>query len=92
MLLRSLVVPALLAVTLPAVAAERTAVLEVENMYCATCPYIVREALLRVEGVANVAVSLDERTATVVYDDATADLDTLSAAATGAGYPARARR
>lgn len=91
MALRHLLIPAMLALTFPALAAERTVVLDIDNMYCATCPYIVRQALLGVYGVKNVSVSLDDSTATVVFDDDTTGPDLLTAATTDAGYPARAR-
>src|SRR5215471_7272971 len=56
-----------------AMAAERTITLAVENMYCAACPSIVKGSLEAVPGVAKVAVSYKDKTATIVYDDAKAD-------------------
>ncbi len=38
-------------------AAEKTATLAVENMYCAACPYIVKQSLAAVPGVKDVKVS-----------------------------------
>jgi mercuric ion binding protein len=55
-----------------ALAAERTVTLAVNNMYCADCPYIVKESLESVPGVAKVAVSFKDKTATVTYDDSKA--------------------
>jgi mercuric ion binding protein len=40
-----------------------------------------------VPGVARVAVSYKDRTATVTYDDARADVSQLTLATTNAGYP-----
>jgi mercuric ion binding protein len=68
-------------------AADRTITLAVKNMDCAACPTIVRGSLEAVPGVAKVAVSFKEKTATVVYDDAKADVNQLTAATTKAGYP-----
>jgi mercuric ion binding protein len=70
-----------------AIAADRTITLSVINMDCAACPSIVKASLQAVPGVAGVAVSYADRTATVTYDDAKADVDQLTSATTKAGYP-----
>lgn len=80
-----------LGLALPAAAAERTVTLEVENMTCASCPYIVRQALKGVEGVTAATVSLEDRTATVTFDDARTAVDALTRATSEAGYPAAPR-
>jgi len=70
-----------------ALAAEKTVTLVVENMYCAACPHTVKASLEAVQGVAKVAVSYKDKTATITYDDAKADLNQLTSATTKAGYP-----
>jgi periplasmic mercuric ion binding protein len=70
-------------------AAERTVTLTVNNMYCDACPYIVEQSLAKVPGVENVAVSFEQKTATVTYDDEKTTLDALTSATTQAGYPSR---
>ena len=70
-----------------AVAADKTVTLAVNNMDCAACPSIVRSSLEAVPGVAKVAVSFKDKTATVIYDDAKADVNALTSATTKAGYP-----
>jgi mercuric ion binding protein len=70
-----------------AVAAERTITLAVNNMDCAACPSIVKGSLEAVPGVAKVGVSFKDKTATIVYDDAKADVKQLTSATTNAGYP-----
>ena len=70
-----------------AMAADRTITLAVNNMYCAACPSIVKGSLEAVPGVAKVAVSYKDKTATVLYDDAKADVNQLTSATTKAGYP-----
>jgi mercuric ion binding protein len=72
-----------------AVAAERTVTLSVDNMYCAACPYIVKQSLAGVSGVEKVDVSFERKTATVTFDDQKASLDALTKATTQAGYPSR---
>jgi mercuric ion binding protein len=68
-------------------AADKTITLAVSNMDCAACPSIVKASLEAVPGVARVAVSYKEKTATIVYDDAKADVNQLTSATTRAGYP-----
>jgi mercuric ion binding protein len=70
-----------------AMAADRTITLAVSNMDCAACPSIVKGSLEAVPGVAKVAVSFKNKTATIVYDDAKADVNRLTSATTKAGYP-----
>jgi mercuric ion binding protein len=72
----------------PAVmAADKTITLAVSNMDCAACPSIVKGSLQAVPGVAKVAVSFKDKTATIVYDDAKADVNQLTSATSRAGYP-----
>jgi len=78
---------ALVVASSSAMAADRTITLSVKNMDCAACPSIVKASLQAVPGVANVAVSFKEKTATITYDDAKADVDQLTSATTKAGYP-----
>jgi periplasmic mercuric ion binding protein len=68
-------------------AAETTITLAVQNMDCANCPFIVKKSLESVSGIAKVTVSYKDKTAVVIYDDSTADVTTLTAATTNAGYP-----
>jgi mercuric ion binding protein len=70
-----------------AFAADKTVTLAVSNMDCAACPSIVKGSLEAVPGVAKVAVSFKDKTATVIYDDAKADVNQLTSATTRAGYP-----
>jgi periplasmic mercuric ion binding protein len=70
-----------------AFAADKTVTLAVNNMDCAACPSIVKGSLEAVPGVAKVAVSYKDKTATVIYDDAKADVNQLTSATTKASYP-----
>jgi mercuric ion binding protein len=92
MMRRKLLVGALSIMVLGAGAAfasERTATLAVDNMTCASCPYIVKETMAGVPGVSKVVVSLKTKTAVVTFDDAKTGLDAIAAASAKAGYPAR---
>ncbi|MGH8188090.1 MAG: cation transporter, partial [Steroidobacteraceae bacterium] len=53
-----------------ALSAERTVTLAVDKMTCASCPYIVKQALTRLAGVKQAGVSFEEKRATVTFDDA----------------------
>lgn len=89
--MRILVLAAALVATVLSVdrapAAERTVVLAVENMYCPSCPYIVKKSLARVPGVNAVDVSLEKETATVTYDETKTNVEQLTDATFDAGYP-----
>jgi mercuric ion binding protein len=76
----------------PVFAAERTVTLAVQNMYCASCPFVVRKSLEAVPGVARVAVSYEDKTAIVTYDDGSVDPKALTNATANAGYPSALRR
>ncbi|MDE4099710.1 heavy-metal-associated domain-containing protein [Phaeobacter gallaeciensis] len=71
------------------VAAEETMTFAIEHMTCALCPITVKRAMEGVDGVRSVEVDFDAKTATVVFDTATTSAETISAASTQAGYPAR---
>jgi mercuric ion binding protein len=77
---------------LAARAAEKTVVLNVDNATCELCEPIVKKTLSRVKGVTAVQVkeasANSGAVATVTFDDTTADVPKLIAAATNAGYPA----
>ncbi|ESW73233.1 cation transporter [Mesorhizobium sp. C277A] len=71
-----------------AFAAERTVTFGVDNMTCASCPYIVKTSMASVAGVDDVAISLEAMTATVTFDDGKTTAEAIAAASTNAGYPA----
>ena len=73
----------------PAFSGERVVKLAVDNMTCATCPYIVKQTLAAVPGVIDVEVSFEDRTAAVTFDDAQTNVTALTAATAGNGYPSR---
>ncbi|WP_331374837.1 heavy-metal-associated domain-containing protein [Sinorhizobium chiapasense] len=75
-----------------AFAAERTVTFAVDNMTCASCPYIVKTTIAAVPGVSNVTVSFEAKTATVTFDDAKTNTEAIAAASTDAGYPAHPKQ
>ncbi len=68
-------------------AALQTVDLKVENLWCATCPMIVRRALEQVEGVSKAQVSFRSKTATVAFDPSRCDVAKLIAATAAYGFP-----
>ena len=75
------------AVGSPVGAATKTVALSVPGMDCTVCPITVKRALTRVEGVTKAGVNFDQRLAVVIYDDAKANVETLTKATANAGYP-----
>ncbi|QGJ79357.1 mercuric transport protein periplasmic component (plasmid) [Sinorhizobium meliloti] len=73
-------------------AGERTVTFAVDNMTCASCPYIVKTTMAAVPGVANVTVSFEAKTATVTFDGSRTSTDAIAAASMNAGYPAHLRQ
>lgn len=71
----------------PALAADKTIKLSVPGMTCASCPYIVEGAINMIDGIKSVETSLDDRSATVTYDDAITDVAEITEATNQAGYP-----
>ncbi len=72
-----------------ALADERIVTLAVDNLFCVTCPYIVKQTLARIDGVSAVEVSYREQTAVVTFDDDMTDVAALTTATGDAGFPSR---
>jgi len=70
-------------------AVEKTVTLAVKNMYCASCPYIVKQSLMGVTGVDKVQVSFEKKIATVTFEDSRTNIAALTKATTEAGYPSQ---
>ncbi|MGE0436763.1 MAG: mercury resistance system periplasmic binding protein MerP [Steroidobacteraceae bacterium] len=83
---------ALVAVTVPVLAATQTVTLAVPGMTCAACPITVKKALSKVEGVSQVDVTFEKREAVVTFNDAKANVQKLTQATEDAGYPSSVKR
>jgi mercuric ion binding protein len=70
-------------------AALETVALEVGNLFCVTCPYIVKRALEGTTGVISADVSFREKRARVTYDPSRVEVAALIKATTEMGYPSR---
>ncbi|MBZ0163704.1 MAG: cation transporter [Notoacmeibacter sp.] len=82
-----LTVAAVVFVSDPTYATEQTVVLSVPGMYCASCPYIVKQAIAAVDGVTAVSAAFTDKTATVTYDDTVTTIDAIRKATADIGYP-----
>ena len=78
--------PVLLGGGLPASSAEQTITLSVE-MWCASCPYIIKRTLAQVPGVLEVKVSFDDQVAIVRFDDGRTSVTELTQATANVGFP-----
>lgn len=66
---------------------QQTVTLNIENMTCAMCTVTIKKALQKVEGVQEVTVDYDSKTATITFDSQQTDNAALIKATTDAGYP-----
>ena len=72
-----------------AYADQQTVRLAVSGMYCATCPLTVKKSLSAVPGVSKVAVSFEQKSATVTFDDKKTNVPALIKATTDVGYASK---
>jgi mercuric ion binding protein len=70
-------------------AEERTVMLKLDNFGCASCAFIIQNTLASIPGVTDCKVSYRQKTASVTYDDAKADVAALTAATADLGFPSR---
>ena len=68
-------------------APPKTVTLVVKNMTCELCPITVKKALTKVQGVSNVSVDFEKKTATVTFDPDEVKPEMMAKATTEAGYP-----
>ena len=71
-----------------AMAAEKTVTLQVESMICVPDPHIIKRSLAAVNGVSDVKISLEKKTAIVTYDDKNTVANDLVVAVGQSGYSA----
>ena len=67
---------------------DQTVTFDVEKMTCATCPIAVRKAMQRVNGVKDVSVDFEGKTATVTFDRTATTSAEIGTASTDVGFPA----
>ena len=69
-----------------------TVVLDVPGMTCKFCPITIRKALEKVPGVVKVKSEFETKTATVTFDPAKTNIETLIKTTTNAGYPSTLKK
>lgn len=67
-------------------AAEQTIKLSVPGMYCESCPYIIKNAISAIQGVKLVEATLEDRSATVIFEDTVASIKAITQATKDVGY------
>jgi mercuric ion binding protein len=72
-----------------AIAAEKTAIIEVDGMTCPLCTSAVKRSLKMTSGVMSAKVFLNTKKATVVFDDTKTDAKKLLHAIEVVGYKGR---
>lgn len=66
---------------------QQTVTLIIENMTCPMCKVTIKKALQKVDGVQQVIVDFDAKTAVVTFDSQKTDSSALIKATTEVGYP-----
>jgi len=79
-------------VSAPMWAATQTVTLSVPGMTCAACPFTVKAALSKVQGVSKTDVTFEKREAVVTFDDSKTTVQKLTQATENAGYPSSVKR
>lgn len=74
-------------VSFSAFAQQQTVTLTLPTMNCATCPFTVKMALNRTDGVSKAEVDYKTKQAVVIFDDAKTTAENLIKVTTNAGYP-----
>ena len=84
-----LILSALIVMPLSAQAEQQSVKLKIDGMTCSACPYQVKSALKRVEGVVTATASLETNEAEVTFDDAVTNVAALTEATANAGFPSK---
>ena len=71
-------------------AEEQTVKLGVDNLWCVSCAYFVKQALSEVDGVKAVEMSYRRKTAIVTFDDEMTTVSVLTAATANVGFASAA--
>ncbi|MFT6656973.1 cation transporter [Maritalea sp.] len=67
-------------------AAEQTVQLSVPGMTCASCPFIVKGAISRLDGIIDVQTSLEDLSAIVVFEDTLTSIQDIINSTVSVGY------
>jgi len=70
-----------------ALAAEQTVKLSVPGMTCASCPYMVKTAISAIDGIKSVEATMEDRSATVTYENTLTSIEAIRQLTSDIGYP-----
>lgn len=73
-------------------ATTKIVTLNVQNVTCEVCGITIKKALEKVNGVSEVKVDFDKKTATVSYDPDKVQPENLTSATTNAGFPSTTKK
>ena len=76
----------------PAVYENKTVEITLPSIVCNSCVAKVEKALKKLDGVTDYSVSLDNKNATVTFDDSITSLEKIEYAITKAGYDANDKK
>lgn len=71
---------------------NKTTEIALPSIVCSSCVTKVEKALKKVDGVIDYSVSLDNKNASVTYDDSITSLEKIEEAITKAGYDANDKK
>lgn len=70
-----------------AYADQTTKSLKIEKMDCPSCPFMIKRALEKIDGVESASVSMETKIAFVIFDDDKVETSDFVATITELGYP-----
>ncbi len=82
----SAIIAAIILMPITAFAGEKTIKLSVPDMNCASCPYMVKQSILKIDGIVAVDATMIDRSATVTFDDSITNVDEIQQATADIGY------
>lgn len=68
-------------------AGQNSVSLKVEKMDCPSCPFMIKRALERLDGVESASVSIESKLAVIKYDDEIATTQDFIETTTELGFP-----
>jgi copper chaperone CopZ len=73
-------------------AGEKTAEISLPTIQCGSCVRTIEKALDKVEGIKNIDIDVENKKATITYDDSKTDLSKIEDGISGAGYDANNKK
>lgn len=77
----------LLLLSLNVGAAEKKTSLKIDKMDCPSCPFMIKKAIEKIDGVSSASVSMQTKLAVIHFDDDKASVNDFIATTTELGYP-----